>query len=110
MATGEGNVGYDAEGYISYDLNDEKKSDALYTGIITGINPTAEINPYVSNTNFAVTAFNPDIAQPSGAYWEPAAEIKWLRNSNNVLNEENDKLRIEIKVYKKIIKKFLKKQ
>jgi len=96
--------------YIKLGLSDKIKKESLYTDKITGINPTAQINPYVNNTKFAETAFNSDIENTSGAYWEPAAEIKWLRNSNNVLNEENDKLRIEIKVYKKIIKKFLKKQ
>jgi hypothetical protein len=95
---------------VGLDLNDEKKSDALYTGKITGINPTAEINPYVNNSNFAVTAYNPDTPQSSGAYWEPAAEIKWLRNRNNVTMQENKELRLEIKVYKKMIKKLLKKQ
>jgi hypothetical protein len=110
MATGAGNVGYDAEGYISYDVNDEKKSDALYTGKITGINPTSQINPYVSNTNFAITSFNPDIENTSGAYWEPAAELKWYKNANNVLFQEKKELQIEIKVYKKIIKNLLKKK
>jgi hypothetical protein len=95
---------------VGLDLNDEKKSDALYTGKITGINPTAEINPYVSNTRFAVTPFNPDILQPSGAYWEPAAELKWYKNANNVLFQEKKELQIEIKVYKKIIKNLLKKK
>jgi hypothetical protein len=110
MATGEGNVGYDAEGYISYDVNDEKKSDALYTGMITGINPTTKINPYVNNTNFAVTAFNPDIENTSGAYWEPAAELKWYKNANDILYKEKQELQLEIKVYKKIIKNLLKKK
>jgi hypothetical protein len=99
-----------AGGSITFDVNDDEKSDALYTGKITGINPTAQINPYVSNTNFAVSAFNPDIENTLGAYWEPAAEIKWLRNRNNVTMQENKELRLEIKVYKKIIKKLLKKQ
>jgi hypothetical protein len=96
-------------GYITFDENDDEKSDALYTGKITGINPTAEINPYVSNTKFAVTAFNPDIENTSGAYWEPAAEIKWYKNANNVLFQEKKELQLEVKVYKKIIKKLLKK-
>jgi hypothetical protein len=142
MATGKGNIGYDAEGYIIHDLNDEKKSDDLdivdnipgvassaqripyinvgvcdeikkeflYTDKITGINPTAEINPYVSNTKFAITAYNPDIENTSGAYWEPAAEIKWYKNANNVLYKQKEELKLEIKVYKKIIKNLLKKQ
>jgi hypothetical protein len=95
---------------VGLNLNDEDKTDSLYTGKITGINPTAEINPYVSNTKFAVTAFNPDIENTSGAYWETAAEIKWLRNRNNVTMQENKELRLEVKVYKKIIKKLLTKQ
>jgi hypothetical protein len=57
-----------------------------------------------------VTAYNPDIPQPSGAYWQPAAEIKWLRNRNNVTMQENKELRLEIKVYKKILKNLLKKK
>jgi hypothetical protein len=73
---------------VGLDLNDIDKSKSLYTGKITGINPTAEINPYVSNTNFAVTAFNPDIENTSGAYWEPAAELKWYKNANNVLYKQ----------------------
>jgi hypothetical protein len=95
---------------VGLDLNDIDKSKSLYTGKITGINPTAEINPYVSNTKFAVTAFDPDITQPSGAYWEPAAELKWYKNANNVLFQEKKELQIEIKVYKKIIKNLVKKQ
>jgi hypothetical protein len=89
MVTGAGGFTFDEKG------NDEKKSEALYTGMIPGI---------------ASTAQSYDIPQPSGAYWEPAAEIKWLKNSNNVLNQENTKLRLEIKVYKKIIKNLLKKK
>jgi hypothetical protein len=77
-------------GYITFDVNDEDKTNSLYHG--------------------GVTAFNPDIENTSGAYWEPAAEIKWLRNRNNVTMQENKELRLEIKVYKKIIKKLLKKQ
>jgi hypothetical protein len=98
-----------AGGWITFDVNDDEKSDALYTGKITGINPTAQINPYVSNTNFAVTAFDPIESSPSGSYWEPAAEIKWLRNRNNVTMQEKKELQLEIKVYKKIIKNLLKK-
>jgi hypothetical protein len=96
--------------YINLGLSDKIKKESLYTDKITGINPTAQINPYVSNTKFAVTAFDPDILQPSGAYWEPAAEIKWYKNANNVLYKQKEELKLEIKVYKKIIKNLLKKQ
>jgi hypothetical protein len=75
---------------VGLDLNDIDKTDSLYHG--------------------GVTAYNPDIPQPSGAYWEPAAEIKWLRDRNNVTMQENKELRLEIKVYKKIIKNLLKKK
>jgi hypothetical protein len=75
---------------VGLDLNDKDKTDSLYHG--------------------GVTAYNPDIPQPSGAYWEPAAEIKWLRNRNNVTMQENKELRLEIKVYKKILKNLLKKK
>jgi hypothetical protein len=104
MVTGGDNlIGSDFD-YSTVEINEE----SLYTaGLIPGIASTAQNVPYI---NLPVTAYNPDIAQPSGAYWEPAAEIKWLKNSNNVLNQENTKLRLEIKVYKKIIKNLLKKK
>jgi hypothetical protein len=82
MATGEGG--------FTFDVNDEDKTDSLYHG--------------------GVTAYNPNIENTSGAYWNPEAEIKWLRNRNNFTMQENKELRLEIKVYKKIIKKLLKKQ
>jgi hypothetical protein len=82
MATGAGG--------FTFDVNDKDKTDSLYQGGVTG--------------------FNPDIENTSGAYWEPAAEIKWLRNRNNVTMQENKELRLEVKVYKKIIKKLLKKK
>jgi hypothetical protein len=108
MITGEGNVGFDTEGYISHDVNDIKKSESLYTAdLIPGIASTAQRIPYL---NIPVTAYNPDIAQPSGAYWEPAAELKWFKNANNVLFQEKKELQLEIKVYKKIIKNLLKKK
>jgi hypothetical protein len=77
-------------GGFTFNENDEDKTDSLYHG--------------------GVTAFNPDIENTSGAYWEPVAEIKWLRNRNNVTMQENKELRLEIKVYKKIIKNLLKKK
>jgi hypothetical protein len=77
-------------GYITFDVNDEDKTDSLYHGGVTG--------------------FNPNIENTSGAFWEPAAELKWYKNANNVLFQEKKELELEIKVYKKIIKKLLKKQ
>ena len=91
MATGEGNViGSDFD-YSTVEINEE----SLYTGMIPGI---------------ASTAQSYDIPQPSGAYWEPAAELKWYKNANNVLFQEKKELQLEVKVYKKIIKNLLKKQ
>ncbi len=75
---------------VGLDLNDQDKTNSLYQGGVTG--------------------FNPDIENTSGAYWEPAAEIKWLRDRNNVTMKENKELRLELKVYKKIIKNLLKKK
>ncbi len=60
--------------------------------------------------NGEVTAYNPNIENTSDAYVEPELEIKWLKNSNNVLFQEKKELQLEVKVYKKIIKKLLKKQ
>jgi hypothetical protein len=77
-------------GGFTFDENDEDKTNSLYHG--------------------GVTAYNSDIPQPSGVYWEPAAEIKWLRDRNNVTMKENKELRFELKVYKKIIKNLLKKK
>jgi hypothetical protein len=102
MATGAGGFTFDETG------NDEKKSESLYSSEwVPGVASSAQRIPYI---NLPVIEYNSDISQPSGAYWEPAAEIKWLKNSNNVLNQENTKLRLEIKVYKKIIKNLLKKK
>jgi hypothetical protein len=57
-----------------------------------------------------VTGFNPDIENTSGAYWEPAAELKWYKDANNILYKQKEELQLEIKVYKKIIKNLLKKK
>jgi hypothetical protein len=98
---------------IEYNPDIEKNKDEsipLYTGKITGINPTSQINPYVNNTNFAVTAFNPDILQPSGDYPDPEADLKWYKNANDILYKEKQEFKLEIKVYKKIIKNLLKKK
>jgi hypothetical protein len=75
---------------VGLDLNDEDKTDSLYHG--------------------GVTAYNPNIENTSGAYWESAAELKWFKNANNILFQEKKELQLEVKVYKKIIKKLLKKQ
>ena len=93
---------------VGLDLNDEKKSESLYSSDwIQGVASSAQRIPYI---NIPVIEYNSDTPQPSGAYWEPAAEIKWLRNRNNVTMQENKELRLEIKVYKKIIKNLLKKK
>jgi hypothetical protein len=104
MVTGEGNIiGSDFD-YSTVEINEE----SLYSSDwILGVPSSAQRIPYI---NIPVIEYKTDVPQPSGAYWEPAAEIKWLKNSNNVLNQENTKLRLEIKVYKKIIKNLLKKK
>jgi hypothetical protein len=78
----------------------------------TGVGGFTFDEKYETNSLYqgGVTGFNPDIENTSGAYWEPAAEIKWLRNRNNITMQENKELRLEIKVYKKIIKNLLKKK
>jgi hypothetical protein len=108
MTTREGNVGFDTEGYISHDVNDIKKSESLYSSDwIPGVASSAQRIPYL---NLPVIEYNPDVPPPSGAYWEPAAELKWYKNANNVLFQEKKELQLEVKVYKKMIKKLLKKQ
>jgi hypothetical protein len=82
MATGAGG--------FTFDVNDKDKTDLLYHG--------------------GVTAFNPDIPQPSSDYSQLELDLKWLKNSNNVLFQEKKELQLEVKVYKKMIKKLLKKQ
>ena len=100
MATGEGNIGFD--------VNDEKKSESLYiSDWVPGIASSAQRIPYI---NLPVIEYNPDTLQPSGAYWEPAAELKWYKSANDILYKQKEELRLEIKVYKKMIKKLLKKQ
>ena len=103
---GDNVIGSDFD-YSTVEINEE----SLYTaGLIPGIASTAQNVPDINNTNFAVTAYNPNIENTSGAYWEPAAELKWYKNANNVLFQEKKELQLEIKVYKKIIKNLLKKQ
>jgi hypothetical protein len=104
MVTGEDNViGSDFD-YSTVEINEE----SLYSSEwVSGVPSSAQRIPYI---NIPVIEYNSDTPQPSGAYWEPAAEIKWLRNRNNVTMQENKELRLEIKVYKKMIKKLLKKQ
>jgi hypothetical protein len=75
---------------VGLDLNDQDKTDSLYHG--------------------GVTAFNPDIPQPSGDYPDPEADLKWYKNANDILYKEKIELRLEVKVYKKIIKNLLKKK
>jgi hypothetical protein len=75
---------------VGLNLNDEDKTNSLYHG--------------------GVTAYNPNIENTSGAYWEPAAELKWYKDANNILYKQKEELRLEIKVYKKIIKNLLKKK
>jgi hypothetical protein len=91
MATGEENIIGSGFDYKTVEINEE----SLYAGMIPGI---------------ASTAQSYDIPQPSGAYWEPAAEIKWYKNANDILYKQKEELQLEIKVYKKIIKNLLKKK
>jgi hypothetical protein len=93
---------------VGLDLNDEKKSESLYSSEwVPGVPSSAQRIPYI---NLPVIEYNPDIAQPSGAYSQLELDLKWLKNSNNVLFQEKKELQLEVKVYKKIIKKLLKKQ
>ena len=71
MATGGDNViGSDFD-YKTVEINEE----SLYSSdLIPGIASTAQRIPYL---NIPVTAYNPDILQPSGAYWEPAAAVSY---------------------------------
>ena len=102
MVTGEGGFTFDETG------NDEKKSESLYSSEwVPGVASSAQRIPYI---NLPVIEYNPDTLQPSGAYWEPAAELKWYKNANDILYKQKEELRLEIKVYKKMIKKLLKKQ
>jgi hypothetical protein len=104
MATREDNIIGSEFDYKTVEINEE----SLYSSdLIPGIASTAQKIPYM---NLPVIEYNSDIPQPSGAYWEPAAELKWYKNANNVLFQEKKELQIEIKVYKKIIKNLLKKQ
>ena len=104
MATGEDNIIGSGFDYKTVEINEE----SLYSSEwVQGIPSSAQKIPYI---NIPVIEYNSDTPQPSGAYWEPVAEIKWLRNRNNVTMQENKELRLEIKVYKKIIKNLLKKK
>ena len=104
MATGGDNViGSDFD-YSTVEINEE----SLYSSDwIPGVASSAQRIPYL---NLPVIEYNPDTPPPPGAYWEPAAELKWYKNANNVLFQEKKELQLEVKVYKKMIKKLLKKQ
>jgi hypothetical protein len=42
--------------------------------------------------------------------WDPVVTLKVYKNANHILYKQKQELQLEIKVYKKIIKKLLKKQ
>jgi hypothetical protein len=104
MATGGDNViGSDFD-YSTVEINEE----SLYSSDwIPGVASSAQRIPYL---NIPVIEYNPDVPPPSGAYWEPAAELKWHKDANNILYKQKEELQLEVKVYKKMIKKLLKKQ
>jgi hypothetical protein len=79
MATGAGG--------FTFDENDETNS--LYHG--------------------GVTAYNPNIENASGAYWEPEAERKWKERAAEINAQRRLEKKIEKKVYKRLIKELLKK-
>jgi hypothetical protein len=91
MATGEDNIIGSGFDYSTVEINKE----SLYTGMIPGI---------------ASTAQSYDIPQPSGDYPDPEADLKWYKNANDILYKEKQEFKLEIKVYKKIIKNLLKKK
>ena len=91
MATGEDNIISSGFDYKTVEINEE----SLYTGMIPGI---------------ASTAQSYDIPQPSGAYWEIEEQLKYYKDANNILYKQKEELQLEVKVYKKMIKKLLKKQ
>jgi hypothetical protein len=104
MATGGDNViGSDFD-YSTVEINEE----SLYSSDwIPGVASSAQRIPYL---NIPVIEYNPDVPPPPGAYWEPAAELKWHKDANNILYKQKEELQLEVKVYKKMIKKLLKKQ
>ena len=104
MATGGDNViGSDFD-YSTVEINEE----SLYSSDwIPGVASSAQRIPYL---NLPVIEYNADTPQPSSAYSQLELDLKWLKNSNNVLFQEKKELRLEIKVYKKIIKNLLKKK
>jgi hypothetical protein len=97
MVTGGDNViGSDFD-YSTVEINEE----SLYTGMIPGIASTAQSYdiPILSDT-----------PQPSVDYPDPEADLKWYKNANDILYKEKQEFKLEIKVYKKIIKNLLKKK
>jgi len=93
---------------VGLDLNDEKKSESLYSSEwVPGVPSSAQRIPYI---NIPVIEYKTDVPQPSSAYSQLELDLKWLKNSNNVLFQEKKELQLEVKVYKKIIKNLLKKK
>jgi Holliday junction resolvase RusA-like endonuclease len=74
---------------VGLDLNDEDKTDSLYHG--------------------GVTAYNPNIENTSGSYWDPEAERRWKERAAEINAQRRLEKKIEKKVYKRLIKELLKK-
>ena len=104
MATGEGNLIGSEFDYKTVEINEE----SLYTaGLIPGIASTAQRIPYI---NLPVIEYNSDTPQPSVDYLETEEQLKYYKNANDILYKQKIELRLEVKVYKKIIKNLLKKK
>jgi hypothetical protein len=104
MATGEDNIIGSGFDYKTVEINEE----SLYScDLIPGIASTAQRIPYL---NIPVIEYKTDTLQPSGDYPDPEADLKWYKNANDILYKEKQEFKLEIKVYKKIIKNLLKKQ
>jgi len=104
MVTGGDNViGSDFD-YSTVEINEE----SLYSSEwVPGVPSSAQRIPYL---NLPVIEYNPDAPQPSGNYPDPEADLKWYKNANDILYKEKQEFKLEIKVYKKIIKNLLKKK
>jgi hypothetical protein len=104
MATGGDNViGSDFD-YSTVEINEE----SLYSSEwVSGVPSSAQRIPYI---NIPLIEYNSDTPQRSADYPDPEADLKWYKNANDILYKEKQEFKLEIKVYKKIIKNLLKKK
>lgn len=108
MATSGGNND------LSFDPNEKESTvEDLYNLHKSGeFDSSAESHDESNENNLyngAVTGYNPNKPQCSGAFWDPEAERRWKERAAEINAQRRLEKKIETKVYKRLIKELLKK-